>query len=98
MAAPTGRARKPTKYVPNASRTPVTGSVSGKNNFPKTSPAAVLDSRKSYHSMVVRTVLDTNARRRIRRRAVSSTSVADGVAWVMLYGCIQLIVDTAQLQ
>jgi hypothetical protein len=42
MAAPTGRAIKPTKYVPKASSTPVVGSVSGKNNFPKTSPAAVV--------------------------------------------------------
>lgn len=40
IAAPRGRARKPTKYVEKASSTPVTGLLFGKNSSGKTSAAA----------------------------------------------------------
>src|SRR5215470_10654997 len=47
----------------NASSTPTKGSDLGKNSLPKTRPVTVLYSRKSYHSMVVPTVLAIIARR-----------------------------------
>src|ERR1700716_1017640 len=50
--APTGRATKPTVYVLNARSVPTNGSNVGKNSLLKTSAAAVLYRKKSYHSIV----------------------------------------------
>ena len=41
IAAPTGRAAKPTAYVANDARTPAYALAPGKNSFGKTSAAAV---------------------------------------------------------
>ncbi len=64
MNAPIGRPTKPMKNTLKASSTPTIGSDLGKNSLPKTSAVTVPYSRKSYHSIVVPTVLAITARRR----------------------------------
>src|SRR3954452_13467236 len=59
-----GRAANPTKSVVNDARTPTLGELPGKNNFGNTRAATVPYRKKSYHSMVVPTVLAMTARRR----------------------------------
>jgi hypothetical protein len=61
MAAPTGRAAKPTKNVANDARVPAVGLKLGKNAGPKTTAAVVPYRKKSYHSMVVPMTLATAA-------------------------------------
>ena len=63
IAAPIGRPTKPMKKTPNACSTPTSGSDFGKNSLPNTSAVTVPYSRKSYHSIVVPTVLAITARR-----------------------------------
>ena len=55
--APIGLPTKPMKNTPNACSTPISGSEPGKNTLLKTRPVTVPYSRKSYHSIVVPTVL-----------------------------------------
>src|SRR5664280_709328 len=64
MAAPTGRAANPTNRVAKEARTPMYGELPGKKSLGKISAAAVPYRKKSYHSMVVPTVLARTARRR----------------------------------
>jgi hypothetical protein len=52
---PSGRAAKPSAYVPNASSVPVTGSDLGKKSAPNTRAAAEPYRKKSYHSTAVPT-------------------------------------------
>src|SRR3954471_6840261 len=67
MAAPIGRAAKPTNWVEKEARAPANSDCSGKKTFGNTRAAAVPYRKKSYHSMVVPTVLATTARRRCVR-------------------------------
>src|SRR5947209_5969624 len=67
MTPPSGRARKPIVKVLKERIWPVNGSACGKNSAGKTSAAAVPYRKKSYHSMVVPTVLATTASIRARR-------------------------------
>src|SRR5919109_5447578 len=62
MAAPIGRAMKPTKLEPKASRMPVLGSVWGTNCELSTSAAAMPYRKKSYHSIDVPIVEAITAR------------------------------------
>src|SRR6516165_10689642 len=62
IAAPIGRATKPTAKTANACKVPVKGSDDGKYNLAKTSAAIWPYSRKSYYSIVVPTVLAITAR------------------------------------
>src|SRR5215471_9013544 len=73
---------KPTAKTANASKVPVSGSDFGKYNFPKTSAAIWPYTRKSYHSIVVPTVLAMTARRSRPRcsRSVSGTAAMSAVA------------------
>src|SRR4051794_8156664 len=73
MAAPTGRAANPTNWVAKADSVPARMDSPGKNTAGKTRAAAVPYRKKSYHSIVVPTVLATAARMRWERfsRAVS---------------------------
>ena len=70
-AAPTGRARNPTKYVENDSIVAMNGSEPGKNFCGNTVAAATPYRKKSYHSMVVPTEDETTARRRFLRTTSS---------------------------
>jgi hypothetical protein len=62
MAAPTGRATKPTKKVVNDRSVATKGSDPGKNFCGKTAAAATPYRKKSYHSMVVPTEAEITAR------------------------------------
>jgi hypothetical protein len=68
--------------MPNACRVPVSGSDDGKYSLPKTSAAIWPYSRKSYHSIVVPTVLAMTARRNWVRcsKSVSGTAAMSAVA------------------
>ena len=76
IAAPIGRPTKPTKKTLNASSTPTIGSDWGKKSLPKTSPVTWPYSRKSYHSIVVPTVLAITARRKCALCSVSESPPA----------------------
>src|SRR5258707_6734324 len=75
MAAPTGRAAKPTKFVPKAIRTPLVGSTLGKNCELRTSAAALPYRKKSYHSIDVPIVEAMTARRNCCRVARSLADI-----------------------
>src|SRR5436309_2928394 len=73
---PSGRATKPTAKVRKDSIRPENGSTSGKKSFGKTRAAITPYRKKSYHSMVVPTVLATTA----SIRTLLSTGASDAVA------------------
>src|ERR1700689_824938 len=85
MAAPTGRAANPTAWNPNACSVPNTGSDFGKNSCANTSPVTVLYRKKSYHSMVVPTVLAITARLSCLRSSGSDDKVVTPSAVDMGY-------------
>src|SRR3954453_2974641 len=82
-----GRAAKPTNWVEKAARAPASSDSFGKNTFGKTRAAAVPYRKKSYHSIVVPTVLATTARRRCVRIRGSAPAV------VVLMVCPSVVVD-----
>ena len=80
MAAPTGRAAKPTNWVAERQQDADERGVAGKKTCGKTKAAAVPYRKKSYHSMVVPTVLATTARARLARRDGLLTAALEDTA------------------
>src|SRR6266496_3907314 len=68
----------------NACRVPTSGSEFGKYSLAKTRPVTVLYRKKSYHSIVVPTVLAMTARRSCRRCSASGSEESAAVDVAMV--------------